>query len=315
MDKTEVLNKRLTEYFSDRREYIQALPPYVELRGENIRFKYPVDSSIPDDVIENPIIDDSKSQRKRAERKLKSVFSVLYDVHERNVQILGRYRMMNGRTQPVKVDAMLMGKVKRTCYVKQADWNRFFGLELYNMLSGNSQLDFIFGDSVFVDAKAPGRLKHYIIQEEKEIQEETEGKKEGLNENKKYVTNLIRLEVLADLLSLHDLAYLHNTNIDDSFNIHLFDFDHAFDVKSYKLYDGVTLVDNLPLGEIIRDEKNLITRRALKERKRIRKLIDIMKEVDHKSETARSMGKKFNNMGEYLEFMLNSYGNWENGES
>jgi len=310
MDKTEVLNKRLAEYFSDRREYIQDLPPYIELRGENVRFEYPVNSSISPDILENPIIDTSKKQKKRVERKLKKAFSVLYDVNERNIKILGRYRMMNGRTQPIKVNAILMGKIKRTCYVKQADWNRFFGLELYNMLSGNSPLDFVFGDSVFIDARAPGKLKHYIIQEETKS-----GKKEKLNENKRYVTNLIRLEVLADLLSLHDLAYPHNTNIDNSFNIHLFDFDHAFDSRIYKLYDDIPLVDKLPLVEIIRDEKNLITRRALKERKRVRKLIDIMKEVDHKSETARSMGKKFKNMGEYLEFMLNSYGDWENGES
>lgn len=283
------LSERMADYFSGRKEYVPGLPSYDELQGVSIWVENPNDPNDP----EYPIFDKYPEAKAETEGKIKEALGVLYNARAEDIDVLARFEVNSGKTTPIKVEALFYEAVPRVTYVKQIDWKRFFGLEFYNMLSGRKPLDFIFSDAVHIEAKAKGKVK---LHKSREV---------DLERNETYLRNLIRLDVLADALSLHDLGNPWNTHIDRDFGIHLFDFDEAFCRRTYDLWSG-TAAEGLPVREIIEDEQNLIARRAAKEADRVTQLIAIMKDADFRSEEAYRLG--CGNMGEYVEERLNAFG-------
>ncbi len=283
MNQGAALDNRVMDYFIDRHEFLSSLPTYKDAYGQSSHLKYDV-SGYSHSSPEDPIIDNTPEAKLETENSLKKMASRLYGASEDSIIITGRSLMLSGGTVPIKVEAVLYRALPKTFYVKQFDLHRVLGMESYNLLRGNKPLSFIFSDHVIIEEEAPGRLASSFS---------------NLEMNKDYLKNLVRLEVLADILSIHDLGNPFNLNVDTDYNIHLFDFDKSFSKRGYRLTYGLEARDDFPIDQIIIDESSLIFSRALKEQDRISTIINIMKLIDFQSKEAAFLG--FRNMGEYFE--------------
>jgi hypothetical protein len=129
-----------------------------------------------------------------------------------------------------------------------------------------------------------------------------------------YVEQVIRTDVLATVMGIDDLNRPPNINVDRDYDIHLFDFDQAFQRKRHSMLglvrDSQALKD-MDVGAIVEDEKRLIARRASKEALRVRYLIDVMKQTEFGQSQAKRISHDLRDMGQYVEEQLNRCGDWE----
>ncbi|MFW6285997.1 MAG: hypothetical protein ACOC16_02640 [Nanoarchaeota archaeon] len=291
------IDDKIKEYFKDRGYFFSDLKSYYDVEGNNIKLKY----ELPRDLnlmknFENPIIDLDSIESKKTKENISNIFSKLYNCNVDLIQAGNRYLMENSATLPIKLEGTIWKNIKKVCYAKKINLNRLFGIELYNLISGNKPINYVFGDKIFVSEQAQGKLLNDYLKGSSFF------KKNWLIDEKKYIHNNIRLEVLCSFLSLNDVVENHlNTFIDKEQNIHIIDFDKCFEPRKYRLNPGFQLdIDKNTYFKVVQDEVNLINKRILGNKDSINKVINLMKDIDFGKKNAKQLGN-YSNIGEYIE--------------
>jgi len=299
-----ILGKEIIKYFSEKQEYKRklatpnALRGFGELKYSNSDLAY---MKNPPSEVEIKVYDIMK---KSADEHAAKVAGWLYNCDEKEVEVLGRWEMKNGRTLPTKIKVSISPNVNKTFYVKKPCEERFLGKEVYNLCSNSPNINFVFNENSVAVDEVPGKLKSKFSKK---------GQRR-LHMNEKYLENLIRLDVFVRTFAIDDIYRPVNTLVDKERNIYLFDFDKCFKrpdprfgTGSYSLIDQIEDIEKkMPhLEEIKEDERNMIFRRVEQNKENITKLIDIMKKVNFNSEDAEFLGN-YANMGEYIESQIES---------
>lgn len=282
------IDKLLGSCFHDRKEYIEGLPKYSELQGSELEYKHMQLSTHADAPNSNPYL----SVSTEVEERWSHVFSQLYNTDAELVDLKEVAVMITGRTRPLRGTA-IVGGVEKVCYAKLPDSSRFFGLELFNIMSGYRPLDFIFEKNVFVSDSAPGKLEAHWDREE-------------LYSMKPFQENLVRLDTLARYCCINDLYHPHNKTVDSDGNIYVIDFDESLKYVTDSLSDSVDLPQK-EVFAIVEDERNLIARRVHKELDRVQALVSMLMEHNYNEGEAAQYGS-FKNMGEVVAHMLQEEG-------
>jgi len=283
------LGEVVRDYFGKRKELVSDLPTYAQLKRGKLTYTWQDLARMPPEetTSENPYWDIPDEAREAATQ----IVSRLYNAPRELVTIDELAEMHSGKTLPVKIDASVDG-VSKTCYAKLPNAARFLSQELYNIFSGNKPLDFVFNEGIYVDDKAPGRVR-------------VEWDPEELMTNAHYVENLIRLDQVCNIVGLNDLRMNgNNTSIDNEGNIFLFDFDEGLKFRRESLTDGLPVKDEY-IGSVQADERRLIARRAEKEIGRVAEVLMIMQKYDFNvGEAAQYQIPGANNMGDVVMHML-----------
>jgi hypothetical protein len=222
------LPKEIKIFFAQRGKFLRGLPSYEQIEGKDPEnhddaFDWTYGYGLP--LVETRAVNNKNSDiYAQSQRRAKDLAKVLFGVSNSEIAEPLREYMLTGGTKPIKVTTTVQEK-ERKVYVKMPSVERIVGLTLYNMISGNEPIDFVFSEYVFAENSVSGihidKTNISYMQRLKEL-----GR------------SIIRARVIDNFLGINDLdrevnlrekpEMLANLLVQSDGQIKLFDVDCAF---------------------------------------------------------------------------------------
>jgi len=237
--------KKITTYFQQRGLFVLSLPGYEQIEGKNNESREIIESgNIPLERTEPyPLRNKEDLDRQEAEVSCFELLGRFAKESPRHFTRLTRDYMILGNTLPIKVQAYINGKIKLGVYVKKPNIPRIFGASLYNLLSGNNQLqDFMFNRYSFIEREIVGNHISDI-------------NKKSVTKRPLFKESVIRLATLDDFMLINDLGRnVGPINCFDNFIVQSDGICIAFDFN--RLLDNPCMYPaHVPFLDLIRSQK------------------------------------------------------------
>lgn len=154
------LPEELKVFFGKRRKFIRGIPSYDEIEGnfpEDHSHNFDTTYGFPIPLRETyPVNNQTEEAYKKAQEKTTELLHIFFGVSENRLTAPVREYMLTGGTKPIRVSTELDGQGRRV-FVKLPSLERIIGLSLYNLITENAPLDFLFSEYVFVEDSVKGR--------------------------------------------------------------------------------------------------------------------------------------------------------------
>ncbi|MBN2112038.1 hypothetical protein JW707_02960 [Candidatus Woesearchaeota archaeon] len=216
---------------------------------------------------------------------------------EADVRINAVYRHDRCSTNPYMVVAKVNGEHK-VFYLKKPDVRRALGKAFYNLLVEDRFIVYRFNEEGFAVDAVQGR----------EIEEED---RDGLMSNKRFVEELVRLNVFTNLVFLNDVLYdwtNSNCAYSEKHGIYLFDFDQCFQEGDYSVPLAPEFRKKVDVKAVETSEKMRIHRKMRHNRELIEALLSVVNAEITETELAWRMAS--NNIGDALRKRFTALGQW-----
>jgi hypothetical protein len=213
------------------------------------------------------------------------------------VRIRGVYRHDRCTTNPYMVIASVKG-TERVFYVKKPDVRRALGKALYNLLVEDKFIVYRFNEEGFAVDSVQG----------KEVEEE---ERDELMSSKRFVEELVRMNVFTNLVFLKDILW-DWTNSNCAYSkkngIYLFDFDQCFEEGDYSVPLTKEFRKRIDVKAVDKSEKMRIHRKMRHNHEFIDELLSVVNAEITENELSWKMGtddiegalrKRFSEIGQW----------------
>lgn len=289
------LPERIILYYQKKGRFIKDLPSYEQVEGR--------DPWIPDKC-KNPnflesYLEESCSVRNKGEGAEKSKFyaqEVLSRFTRHNKKYFSKLKreyMLSGLTKPIRISALVDKNIKTVAYIKKPSIERIFGIELYNLFSGQPEQDFIFSEYSFIESPVAGIHINRL-------------NKRRIENLPNFKESLIRLATLDDFISINDLERkvepnetLSNLLVDEQGRVSAFDFNTMFNPDAFPESQLIPAMLNygFDLPQIIEkeirlDESRKIISRICKNKEKFNDLVKLLDEIPYMKSLFEEKGFK-----------------------
>src|SRR3989344_4677949 len=146
-------------FYTQRGRFIRGLPGYEQVEGlfpedhnDFFDFRYGFPKPLKES---HPVNNLDQDAYERAQTHTKQLLKLFFRVPEKALREPLREYMLTGGTKPIRVSSEVNDNGRRV-YVKLPSVERIVGLSLYNIISPEPPIDFLFSEYIFVEDSVRG---------------------------------------------------------------------------------------------------------------------------------------------------------------